>query len=665
MTPPSQLHPAALRPVLSLPAPLRRVTTLAQRFWSVFAMLWLLTAVLAAGSSGALEYPDYVGSTACAECHGDATADWTASDHAMAWTLPTPNTVLGDFNNTSFEHGGRLTRFLRRGGRYLIETTGPDGLRRAYPVVGVAGVYPLQQYLLSPEPGRTQAYDIAWDVPGERWYPVFPDQVLVPATDGMHWTGPYLSWEARCAECHATGYSRNYIPETNSYSPKIAEIGVGCEACHGPGAAHIAWARSEDDAVSLPDMGLTVRLGASQQAEVMQCLTCHSRREAMMDGNPVPGMDYHDAFSMTLLREGVYYPDGSILDEVFEGGSFLQSKMFAAGMRCSTCHEPHSAKLRLEGNAVCAQCHSPAGNPDYPTLALRDYDDPAHHFHPPGSAGAQCVDCHMIERVYMGVDGRRDHSFRVPRPDLAGTGSPNACTDCHTDRSPDWAAAELIARFPDSAHRGPHFATTFSAAQREPGLHADALLEIAEWTNGPGIVRATALELVGMVADLGAADRVTALLADPDPMVRAAAAGPLRSLPAELRLDRLTSLLDDPLRSVREAAVKALADVHAIPGTAVATSLEQARQEWSNALSLRADFPETHLQIGGAALQAREFHRALEAFERAVVLDQQLVDAWFMIVRLHAALGDTDAARRALARGLAANPGDPSLLSLH
>jgi tetratricopeptide (TPR) repeat protein len=163
---------------------------------------------------------------------------------------------------------------------------------------------------------------------------------------------------------------------------------------------------------------------------------------------------------------------------------------------------------------------------------------------------------------------------------------------------------------------------------------------------------------------MGAADRVTRLLADPDPLVRAAAASALRSLPPDDRLVRLDPLLSDPMRSVREAAAKALADARPAPGTVRGQSLETARQEWSDAMSLRSDFPETQLQIGGAALQARDFARALQAFERAVTLDPQIVEAWSMVVRLHAALGDADAARAALQRGLAANPGDGRLLSL-
>jgi predicted CXXCH cytochrome family protein len=614
--------------------------------------------------------PDYVGSAACAACHAEVSADWNGSDHARAWTLPDESTVLGDFDNATFTHAGQMTRFLRDGDRFLVETEGPDGVRRAYDVVGVAGIDPLQQYLLSPEPGRIQAYDIAWDVEGARWYPVFPDQPA-PAGEGFHWTGPYKNWDGRCAECHATGYARNYSPATDSFAPQMAEIGVGCESCHGPGAAHVAWAADPDppplSAALAPvglTVGLTVDLGASQDAEVMQCLTCHSRREAMADGNPVPGSNYHDAFSISLLRPGLYHPDGTILDEVFEGGSFLQSKMNAMGVRCSDCHDPHRADLVADGNAVCTQCHSPAGNARFPSLPLRVFDGPDHHFHPEGSAGAQCVSCHMIERTYMGVDERRDHSFRIPRPDLAGTGSPDACTDCHTDRTAAWAAAEIAARFPGGAHRTSHFASAFAAARFSPQPDATNLLDIAVATGLPGIVRATALELVGDAVGDEIVGRIVPLLADPDPLVRAAAAVALRPVPPDERLALLRPLLSDPLRSVRHAAVRALLDAVALPEASSDPAFTAALAEWQSALSRRADFPETHLQIGGAALTMRNFELALAAFRRAVSLDPQLVDAWSVVVRLQAAMGDQDGAAQSLARALRANPQNLTLQAL-
>ncbi len=625
--------------------------------------------VALAGLAAAAEMPRqpaYVGSASCAGCHAAVAERWKVSDHGLAWTLPSATTVLGDFDDATFESKGTVTSFSRRGEAFVIETEGPDGERWGYDVVGVAGIRPLQQYLLSPEPGRTQAFDIAWDTERKVWYDLYPDQVTPPG-DGLHWTGPYKSWEARCAECHATGYSRNYDPQSGAYAAHMAEIGVGCESCHGPGEAHAAWAAAPDsfDAAVWPGVtagGLTFDLGPSAAVEIGQCAGCHSRREDLFDGLPPPGTPYHDGFSLALLRDGLYEADGQIEAEDYEYGSFLQAKMYARGVRCSDCHDPHALELRAEGNAVCAQCHSPAGNDRLPTLRLADYDDPSHTFHPEGSEGAQCKNCHMPERVYMGVDRRRDHSFRVPRPDLsAATGAPDVCTSCHTDKDPAWAAAEIAQRFPQSTHRGESFATAFAAARRDPAAQADALRAVAERKDVAGIVRATALDLLMQLGDPGVADRVAPLLADPDPLVRGAAAGVQRAVPAEARLERLAPVLGDPLRAVRVAAAKAMLGAQAGGPPAAEAALAAASGEWRTSLLVRADFPETHLQVGGAALQMRNLELAEGAFGEAVALDPQLVDGWAMIARIRSATGNAAGAREALAQGLAVNPGQPDL----
>lgn len=629
--------------------------------------------IFAAGLAHGAEMPRlpaYVGSAVCGTCHAGISAPWAASDHGLAWTQPSDATVLGDFDDTSFESKGTTTRFSRRDGAFVVETEGPDGSRQSYDVVGVAGIRPLQQYLLSPAPGRTQAFDIAWDTGRGRWYDLYPDQVTPPG-DGMHWTGPYKSWEARCAECHATGYSRNYDAGAGRYHPRMAEAGVGCEACHGPGEAHAAWAAGPGgfDPGAWPGVtahGLSVDLGASAETEIGQCAGCHSRREAFLDGNPLPGTPYHDAYALALLREDLYEADGQIEAEDYELGSFLQAKMYARGVRCSDCHDPHALELRAEGNAVCTQCHSPAGNARFPTLRKALYDDPAHTFHPPGSEGAACKSCHMPARTYMGVDVRRDHGFRIPRPDLdAATGAPDVCTSCHADKDPGWAAAEIARRFPASTHRGASFATAFATARRDPAADADALVALAGQPDQPGIVRATALDLLTPIRDPAIADRTAALLADPDPLVRGAAAALQGALPAGARLARLTPLLGDPLRAVRIAAAKAMlgGDVREAPDTSLA-ALAAAMGEWHGALAVRMDYPETHLQIGGAALAQRNVAVAERAFGEAVALDPQLVDGWAMIARIRAATGDTAGAREALAQGLAANPGQPDLEAL-
>lgn len=615
--------------------------------------------------------PDYVGTQTCANCHSGEAQAWAGSDHALAWTLPDETTVLGDFDDAIFKRKGVTTRFFRRNGEYFIETQGADGKNATFKVTGVAGVRPLQQYLLATEGGRVQAFDIAWDVEKKRWYDVFPTQNRPPG-DGLHWTGPYKNWNGRCAECHATGFEKNYNASTRTYASRQAEIGVGCEACHGPGSAHVSWAKAPDayDPAAWPGLspkGFTIDFAAgTAETEVQQCAACHSLRETFVGGSPVPGTPYHDAYRLALLRDGLYQPDGAIEDEVYVYGSFLQSKMSAKGVRCSDCHNTKTTALKAQGNAVCAQCHSPTGNPRFPSLTLAEYDNPSHTFHPKNTAGAKCVACHLIERVYMGNDGRRDHSFRIPRPDLSSvTGASNSCTDCHTDRDAAWAAVEIAQRYPDSKRRGPHFSQTFAAARTNPVANADILMGFAAYDGLPGIVRASALELLQSAANEAIAATAAPLINDKDPLVRAAAIALQQgATPADL-VRRIVPAFDDPVRSVRIAAARAFVKVPVarLPAP-IAKAAENASSEWRASLIAKTDFPETLMVLGGASLASRKVRAAERAFREAVQLDPQLIQAWMLITRILAATGDRDGARAALNDALAANPSNQILLSL-
>jgi predicted CXXCH cytochrome family protein len=399
------------------------------------------------------------------------------------------------------------------------------------------------------------------------------------------------------------------------------------------------------------------------EAAIQQCATCHSRREAHGDGNPLPGTAYHDAYTLALLRPGQYHADGQILDEVFDYGSFLQSKMYQAGVSCLDCHEAHTAELRADGNAVCAQCHSPAGNPGFPTLRLAEYDSPAHHFHEAGSEGAQCKSCHMVEQVYMGNDWRADHSFRVPRPDLAAaTGAPDACTACHTGQAPAWAAETLAAWYPDSRHRGPHYGEVLAAGRGDPIAAGGDLAVLAEDPAQPGIVRATALWLAAQGADAAMADRLAPLLEDADPLVRASAVAVQRAASPQTRVPRLVPLLGDPMLSVRIEAAKQMVDapIARMP-PAIEEDYRRAMADWRASLGNRMDFPETHLVLGGVALTMRNIPAAEAAFGEVTRLDPQRAEAWVMRVRIAAAARGPEAARALLAEALAVLPEDATL----
>ncbi|MAO26526.1 multiheme c-type cytochrome [Roseovarius sp.] len=626
----------------------------------------LILALCLMGS--ALAAQDYVGSDTCAECHRDAAQSWAGSHHALAWTAPSAESVKADFDGTEFQLGDMQARFsLGDDGSYQVSVTERDGRTSLYDVHSVAGVAPLQQFIIETEPGRLQSFDIVWDVEAGRWFHLYPAQNYAP-DDALHWTGPYKTWNSRCASCHATGFTANYDYETRSFASTQAEIGVGCEACHGPGSEHVSWAEGLETTRSPPPQahGFPVDMNDPTQM-TEQCAGCHARREAFGDGNPEPGTPFHDAFNLSWLREGLYEADGQILDEVYVYGSFLQSKMYAKGVTCRDCHRPHQADLVAEDNTLCTQCHSPAGNPAFPSLPRRVFDGPAHTQHAAGSDGAQCRACHMVERTYMGNDLRADHSFRIPRPDLAeATGAPDACTGCHEDQTAAWAAERIAAWFPDSEHRGAHYGEVIAQGRRNPSAAAPALRGLAQDEEMAAIVRATALYLLERAESPEDAAELEQLLRDADPQVRAAAVRLQRLAPPLDRVPRVLPALSDPSKSVRIAAAQAMlgAPIAKLPGEH-GKALRRAFAEWQSALTSRLDFPETHLQMGGAALTMRNVPASVDAFAEATRLDPKLVDAWIMRVRLAAATGDMLGAARLLQEALGHNPSNLSLALLH
>ncbi|MBV1887609.1 MAG: hypothetical protein KUG61_11045 [Parvibaculaceae bacterium] len=359
-----------------------------------------------------------------------------------------------------------------------------------------------------------------------------------------------------------------------------------------------------------------------------------------------PHSDFHNDFNLATLRDGLYFSDGQILDEVYVYGSFAQSKMHAKGVTCTNCHEPHSLKLVAEGNALCATCHNPNGNPDFTSLPRKTYDAASHHFHEVGTEGAQCVSCHMPARTFMGVDPRRDHSFRVPRPDLSDkTGAPNACIGCHTDQNNAWAAKEIAKRFPDGQWRQTHFSEAIAGGRAGDGRVIPALIEMARDNDVAPIIRASALDLLAQLDAPRAAILARPSLTDASPLVRKAA---ILSQAAASNADKATvlePLLSDPIRSVRLAAGRLLAgapSMHIPP-----KSQDRLRGVWKALLDsylATADYPEGHMKLAGFGYAVNNVRGVERAFKQAISFDPKLSSAWMSLGRLYLLTRQTDRA---------------------
>lgn len=631
--------------------------------------LWSITAPRAETKAT----PAFTGSESCSACHAEQAAAWRDSHHGWALREPHRENILGDFDNATFEFGGVRFRFFRRNGKAFVETDGPDGASTAYEIKYTVGVEPLQQYLVELDGGQLQALDVAWDTGAKRWFHLLVDG---PAKvgEGLHWTGPYTNWQARCAVCHQTNFEKGYDPQSKTYQSRWSELTVGCEACHGPGGAHIAWARTRsggetDEATA--GLGLTVALNDGKidvATEFEVCAGCHSRRSPLGGDSVPPGAPFADHYSLSLLRDGLYYADGQIDDEVYVLASFLQSKMYASGVSCTNCHDPHATKLLADGDAVCTQCHNPKGRADFPTLAKAAYDRPEHHKHPPGSTGARCISCHMPVKTYMIVDPRSDHSFRVPRPDLSvKIGTPNVCTGCHNDRSAGWAAKTVKAWYPQGRWREPHYGEVLHAGRTRGDTEATkALIELIGNRKQPAIVRASAIQLLGARFDENIGRTLVRLLEDSEPLVRRAAVTALGAAPRSLRARLVVSKMADPIRFVRAAAARVTID---IPTTGLTAEerliVEHARADLWATIRALADYPEMQMRIGGFALLLRNLRAADTAFREAARMDPQLTEAWMSRALIALAERRIEYAAAILHQGLEENSDSALLRQSH
>lgn len=477
----------------------------------------------------------------CQGCHQAQVKDWQGSHHQLAMQVATPETVPADFNDVSFSSEGETTRFSRRGDEFWVNTPGADGKATDFKVAYTFGIAPLQQYLIEVGDGRLQALGVAWDTQKNRWFHLYPGQG-VNFKNPLHWSKPSQNANFMCVECHTTGYKRNFDAANNRFDSQWNSLGVGCQACHGPASNHVAWAAKKSDllhagfAVNLKDKDATV--------EIETCARCHARRAPLGDGYTV-GKRLMDDYLPSVLTRELYALDGKIKDEVFEHGSFAQSKMADKGVRCSDCHNPHNAELKAPGNGLCLQCHNTAGKTAVATvdgrgLQAKNYDSPEHTRHAAGEPGSFCVDCHMPGKFYMGNDFRHDHSFSIPRPG-----------DKVSEQFKLWSASE-----PEHAPRYAESMVLIRGGQ--PGA-AQALYDQLARNNLPPIQRATLLAELPNYPSEQALKLATKDLGNPAPQVRESAVRAISAfLPPPERVALYGPLLRDPVLAVRIIAARDL-----------------------------------------------------------------------------------------------------------
>lgn len=653
----------------------------------------------------------YVGRSSCIECHDSQCKSFNGSHHDLAMDLATPETVLAKFDNQTLTHFGITSKFFKDGDKFMVHTEGADGKMHDFHVKYVFGVEPLQQYMVETKPatekgaiGTVQVLRLCWDTTQKKWFYLMPPDVneKIEPDDPLHWTGITQNWNSSCAFCHSTNLKKNFDATTNTFNTTFSEIDVSCEACHGPASEHVRLAKKRNwlSGKTMKNTGLHNLKTQDNVTQIETCAPCHSRRNEIADGY-TPGCNYRDYFNVSVLQDRLYHCDGQIRDEVYVYGSYIQSKMYHNNIRCTDCHDPHTAKLKHEGNKVCTSCHQhPAAK----------YDDPSHHHHQPGSPGAQCVNCHMPATTYMHVDSRRDHSLRVPRPDLSlKTGSPNACTGCHLELKNipaesrdkikqylDWivlreqnnvevakeiarvdqAMQDAVEKWYGKKERSQHYGESFHRARQAPTATSASMKSLINRESFPAIVRATAAFELANTNDRQSMDSAMKGLTDSDPMVIQASMlrvnneigdlfAQIESInnrdPKLIKLkqifDRVVAHTSHPRRSVRIEAARTLIAYPQEIGAQfldkkTAKSFQNAFQELIQSLEFNGERGTAQRTLGSIYDSIGETDKAIEHYRNAIKIEPSLYGPrWNLAILLEQKANEAARNARQLSQG--------------
>ena len=600
---------------------------------------------IAAGESpkiGVNEFATYAGSESCRDCHRPEYDLWKQSHHALAERpLQASDKIAFDPSRT-ITNGSQTATARIQNGIYQIVTLGLDSNRQPFRVERVIGADPLIQYLTPFPGGRYQVHEASYDPKSNQWFYVYGNDLRNPGEFG-HWTGRGMNWNSSCAECHNTRLHKNYTAATDSYHTIMAEMAVGCEACHGPLKAHNEWQKAHPN-TTLHDPTISK---LSPARLVGMCGSCHSRTTDLTE-NFMPGDSFYDHYALeTLDASQRWYSDGQVKDEDYEFVSFLGSKMYQTGVTCLDCHNPHSYKNTLPGNDLCMRCHI-GGYPKAPKI------DPVSHKH---ECVSDCIGCHMPVTVYMQRHPRRDHGFTIPDPLLTKElNIPNACNRCHTDQTTDWALKYTDQWYGAKMDRPTRErARWIAAAERGEDSAKDKMIGLLTDTNQSSYWRAVAATFaIQWANDPTLKTTLVTQLKNEHPLVREKAVRSLDPALADTNvLNALKPMLSDPIRNVRVATAWVL--------RATVNMQSQAGQDLQQMLDLEADQPDGQFEEAMLLLARQQPVEALTHLKKATTWDPISPPFLCTQAQVQDQLGQLGEALKTLDRAEAAVPDDPHI----
>jgi len=581
----------------------------------------------------------YVGDNNCKTCHEKEYGLWKGSHHDLAMQEANNATILGNFNDHKITIDSVAYHFYKKDNKFFVNSKEIDGTIKEYQITYAFGVTPLQQYLVDFDKGKKQVLRATWNTLKNKWFHQYAND-NIDTNDWLHWTNGAQNWNTMCAECHSTNLKKDYLVEKDSFHTTYSVINVSCESCHGPGEKHLNWANAD-----LKDENFQILNGVSQSDQVNLCAPCHARR-VKLTKNLEPGKQFEDQYMIQPLTTDYYHADGQIDEEDYVFGSFMQSKMYDEGIKCSDCHDAHSMQLKLEGNKLCLQCHVPA-----------DYDSKVHHFHKENTEASQCINCHMTGKNYMGNDFRRDHSFRVPRPDQSVEyNTPNACKGCHEKETNQWAANWIIKWY--GPKRKDHFSDglIMSSQDNLSVSQRNKLDEFINDLNYPSIARATVINNLNY-SNKNQYQALLKTLNDSSALVRYNGLMKFRDLVLQDRVALALKHMKDSTKLVRIGAAQLLVGFDgASLNETENIDFQKSKVELENMLYSNADFSTGRMQLGDYFLQNNDIITAIKHYEVALKKDSLLTPVYSNLATAYSMNKENDKSIKTLEKWIDIDP---------
>jgi predicted CXXCH cytochrome family protein len=659
---------------------------------------------------------EYLGSESCARCHDVEHTQWKNSLHIKMTKPVAEATVVGDFRDgTRFADHDRSYTFGTKNGKPFITVAFGGGPPETFVVDYTLGAKRYQGYLSMLPEGRIYVLPVFWHIASKRW---IDWKEITPIPDGAH--DIRQIWNRNCFNCHGTNIVQGYDIDDKRYKSTWTEMGIGCEACHGPGRQHVAlmeeWEKTPaskpkyDNSSRNRQLSDTLKIFSTRSSEPRRiydtCAYCHGNKNNVFVG--FKGGDNYADYAMPFLIseplppfdfQGEFWPDGRP-NRFNRPQALTMSGCFKAGaITCTNCHvahgsrNEHSLKVNIyqgrNGDALCTQCHTTpkTRDPGPKTASFTGAGLQAHTFHAPESAGSRCINCHMSDVNWRLLIRRRDHTFQPPVPEnTAQFGIPNACTTCHDDKSPEWAARQMDAWWGDRDRRAQAalLADTMYRAGSGDGGTVPALARLAVDRTQSLLVRASAAEYIGRLVSEARSGATTSPTAqtqtsfdggltevqragsyagsstrpEPSPNRRGEPSPTPRRAPVEVTPAIVNSLIgaaDDPEPIARAAALKALGiigDRQRALGPVLARLVDEARVVRAKAAEVLVSFGIVELPgpAGDALRKAQaEYVVSLDMFPD--VASNHAAKGW-----LEAERGNVIVARDALNKAIAVEP---------